>query len=810
MRCTSLCAGPEELQALLAGALTPEEEARWGDHLAECPVCQGRLERLAAADEASPESCRRLADRADEPEAALREAIEGLKGEGRTAAWEPPDLGAGPDPVFERLGPYEVVEVLGRGGNGVVLKAFDPALHRFVAIKVLHAHLATSPAARKRFAREGRAVAAVSHEHVVAVHGVDEQDGVPYLVMEYVSGISLQERLDRDAPLELTQVLRIGVQAARGLAAAHAQGLIHRDVKPANILLEKGVERVKLTDFGLARAADDASLTQSGVLAGTPQYMAPEQARGEPLDHRADLFSLGSVLYACCAGRPPFRAGTTLAVLRRITEEAPRPVRDVNPDVPEWLAAFIARLHAPDPDDRFQSANEVARRLERYLAHVRQPAHVPEPPHPGPRTRRPRFARLVGLAATAALMVVAAGAGGFVWWRSAAGANPPPSQAPEALGRWRHTEWDPQGPVLAVVPAPGGKFLASAHDNGTVCLWDLTQLNQRSVTALPHRDLKGHEQRVWSVAFSPDGKLLASGAGDWHHPTDTGELRLWDVATRRELPVPKPEPGPTALVFSVAFSPAGRTLATASWDGNVRLWRVSDGNGETTLELAALLRAHQGPARSVAFSPDGTLLASGGFDGVAVLWDLAGKQRLRTLVGAVTERTPVGARRLNAVAFAPDGRTLAVAENAGQPRPAPDPDQARRGRVLFWDVGTGEPRGVLEGHRGIILGVAFAPDGKTLASAGGDWDQFGEVKLWDVAGRRELQSLDDYEKWVEGVAFTPDGRTLATAGGVAGAEGDVRFWELPSPAPAPAPGGVRGGAPVRAGAMNPPPTRSVP
>src|SRR5262249_48641709 len=147
---------------------------------------------------------------------------------------------------------------------------------------------------------EGRAAAAVSHEHIVAIHGVDEANGLPYLVMEYVSGISLQERLDRSGPLETKEILRIGMQVASGLAAAHAQGLIHRDIKPANILLENGFERVKITDFGLARAVDDASLTQSGVLAGTPMYMAPEQARGEALDHRADLFSLGSVLYALC------------------------------------------------------------------------------------------------------------------------------------------------------------------------------------------------------------------------------------------------------------------------------------------------------------------------------------------------------------------------------------------------------------------------------------------------------------------------------------------------------------------------------
>src|SRR5207302_1627506 len=136
----------------------------------------------------------------------------------------------------------------------------------------------------------------------------------------------LQERLDLGGPLGVADVLRIGLQAARGLAAAHAQGLVHRDVKPANILLENGVQRVKITDFGLARAADDASLTQSGVIAGTPMYMSPEQARGEAVDHRTDLFSLGSVLYTLSTGRPPFRASGTMAVLKRVCEETPRPI----------------------------------------------------------------------------------------------------------------------------------------------------------------------------------------------------------------------------------------------------------------------------------------------------------------------------------------------------------------------------------------------------------------------------------------------------------------------------------------------------
>ena len=204
------------------------------------------------------------------------------------------------------LGPYQIIDVIGRGGMGIVLRALDTKLNRIVAVKVLAPDLAANPNARRRFLREAQAAAAVSHPHVVTIHAVDE-DKLPYLVMECVVGQSLQEKLDRAGALRLTEILRIGRQVAEGLAAAHEQGLIHRDIKPANILLENGVERVKITDFGLARAADDVAITRTGEVSGTPQYMSPEQARGEHVDQRSDLFSLGCVLYAMCTGRPPFR-----------------------------------------------------------------------------------------------------------------------------------------------------------------------------------------------------------------------------------------------------------------------------------------------------------------------------------------------------------------------------------------------------------------------------------------------------------------------------------------------------------------------
>jgi len=224
---------------------------------------------------------------------------------------------------------------------------------------------------------------------------------------------SLQERMDRDGSLPVADVLRIAVQVARGLAAAHAQGLVHRDVKPANILLERGVERVMLTDFGLARAVDDATLTRSGLIAGTPHYMSPEQARGEPVDTRSDLFSLGSVMYAMSSGRPPFRAETTYGILRRVTDDAPRSLRELNPELPEWLDAIILKLLTKSATDRLQTAENAAELLEQCLAHLQQPDTCPLPEMlRSVRSRRSALpVRMAGLLVTVAVVALLITAG---------------------------------------------------------------------------------------------------------------------------------------------------------------------------------------------------------------------------------------------------------------------------------------------------------------------------------------------------------------------------------------------------------------
>jgi serine/threonine protein kinase len=261
-----------------------------------------------------------------------------------------------------RIGHYDVLQVLGKGGFGIVFRAFDNVLQRVVALKVLAPAIAATSPARKRFVREAVASAQVRHENVVQVYEVEQDSPLPYLAMEFIAGETLQQRLDREGPLEPMVIARLGRQIAEGLAAAHATGLIHRDIKPGNILIEgRGTtERVKITDFGLARAADDASMTQSGMVAGTPMFMAPEQVQGHILDQRADLFSLGSVLYVMTCGRPPFRAGTTFAVLKRVVDDEARPINDLIPETPKWLCDVIGKLHKKKPEQRYQSSREVA------------------------------------------------------------------------------------------------------------------------------------------------------------------------------------------------------------------------------------------------------------------------------------------------------------------------------------------------------------------------------------------------------------------------------------------------------------------
>jgi serine/threonine protein kinase len=308
-----------------------------------------------------------------------------------------------------RLAHYDVLQILGEGGFATVFRAFDDVLQRVVAMKVMSLQLAATSPARKRFLREARSSAKIRHENVVQIYAVQEQP-LPYLVMEFIPGETLQQRLDRTGPLDVRETLHIGRQIAEGLAAAHANGLIHRDIKPGNILVEGGPKPcVKLTDFGLARAADDASMTKSGTIAGTPMYMAPEQAEGETLDQRADLFSFGSVLYQMVTGRPPFRASSTLGVLKRVAEDDPRSIREIIPETPQWLCDIIGKLHQKNPNDRIQTAREVADLFADCEEQLKASSRITNPPaFPSRKTASSQRRWWIATAILASLLVLAA------------------------------------------------------------------------------------------------------------------------------------------------------------------------------------------------------------------------------------------------------------------------------------------------------------------------------------------------------------------------------------------------------------------
>lgn len=348
--------------------------------------------------------------------------------EGRSQAELPPDFlqPTSYPGALGRVGKYEILGTIGAGAFGVVLQGFDVRLERPVAIKVLDRQVATRATARRRFLREARAAAAVRDPRVVQIHDVVEEPW-PYLVMEFVPGVTLQEELETRGSFEIAEVLRIGREIARGLAAAHALGIIHRDVKPSNILVERGPSLdIKLTDFGLACAAEDASRTlslhnqiadtqvvatqavdtQDGLIAGTPLFMSPEQVTAAVLDHRVDLFSLGCVLYCLASGRPPFEADTSIAVMRQVAEVSPRPLSAIRPEVPAELSAYIERLLSKTPTDRPATAAEVAQQFDQLLDHwiARQDSKAAVLPHASR-----RVSLSTGMATACVLLVVGLG-----------------------------------------------------------------------------------------------------------------------------------------------------------------------------------------------------------------------------------------------------------------------------------------------------------------------------------------------------------------------------------------------------------------
>ncbi len=615
-----------------------------------------------------------------------------------------------------RLAHYEILEVVGSGGMGVVLMAFDEKLQRIVAIKAMLPALAASDISRRRFVREARAAAAINHDHVVDIYAVEEEGPVPYLVMEFIAGVSLEDRLRQSGPPRPNEILRIGLQTADGLAAAHRQGLVHRDVKPANILLESDGGRVKITDFGLARVPDDVSVTQTGDIAGTPAYMSPEQARGQAVDQRSDLFSLGNVLYAMCTGCSAFRADNTMAVLHQVCHESPCPIRESNPEIPEGLVAIIGRLLEKNTDARFQTAAEVAELLGEQLAQAQSPSLSPAAGEVSAKRRVPPRKRRWAIAA-AALMCLFAGL-----------------SLSEATGvtHLRATViriFTPDGTLVVETDDPGVKVTVEG-DGGIV----ITGAGPQEVHLKPGS---------YQVHAAKDGRPVSL---DRELVTIT-RGRKQVVKVRLEAAAAKPAELREIRrrrwyghhTYATAFSADSRYYAaTGSVEPKnaARVWEVA--SGDLVMEVLG--------NECVVFTPDTKQLITAGPDKQLHVWEVPTGKELR--------RFGQHPDWISVLSLAPSGKQLLSGCNDGVMR--------------LWDLASGEELARLDHHGQPCFGF-FSPDSKRIVSVSARGD--GLVRLWDAAEGKQLREwkTDSKTWWAQ---FAPDGRHFMTF-----ADNTVNFWD---------------------------------
>ena len=574
------------------------------------------------------------------------------------------------------VGPYRLVGRLGAGGMGQVFLAETPG-GRKVAVKLIHAGQARNAKFRERFAREVEAARRVGGFHTAQVVDADPQADPPWMVTAYIEGPSLEEAVDTGGPLPPDRVRALGAGLAEGLAAIHACGLVHRDLKPGNVILAGDGPRI--IDFGIVRATDRAGLTTTGALIGTLAYMSPEQLGTEPVGPASDVFSLGCVLAFAATGRPPFGDDLAPAIIHRILTQRP----DLAGLADELLRELIVGCLARAPADRPALAAIVAAAL------------ASRPPVTRRHAVRPVVSQALTLSAPISVGAVAFSPDGRLL--AGTGDHQPGKRIRKDSKNWPVWLWDPDSGEVrrtltglrAVAFSPDGRLLASGSESAQVQLWDLASGSHlRTMHCL-------HASPVVGVAFSPDGRLLAGSThkGVW----------LWDSGERHGTLVGRGG----EFFWGVGFSPDGRLLASASSDGTVWLWDPVSGAHRHTL-TGHQSDGYRSDVYGVAFSPDGRLLASAGTDKTVKLWDPVTGAAVATLTG----HTGV----VSAVAFSPDGRLLASTGSTDK-------------TVKLWDPATRAAVATLTGHTGVVSSVAFSPDGRQLASAGGD----KTVRLWLLA-----------------------------------------------------------------------------
>jgi WD40 repeat protein len=758
---TTPCPDSRTLRRLLGGEVPAAESESLAVHVEACAGCAAKLAWMPDEDRllAAMRSGKAPAGRATTPAPAeLRQRLRALHPSDGSAALStaveaaagPPstqvvaesggvlDPGAGPDETG-RIAGYRVLHRLGAGGMGVVFAAEDPHLKRHIALKVMSPKLAAETEARERFLREAQAMAAIEHDHIVAIYQVGEHRGLPFLAMPLLRGESLEARLEREPCLSPAEVVRIGKEAADGLAAAHERGLIHRDIKPSNLWLEEGKGRVKVLDFGLARPADGTTgLTQQGVVVGTPAFMSPEQAQGESLDPRTDLFSLGCVLYRAATGQAPFRGDTVIATLASVLQHDPPPLRQLNPEVPRALDDLVRRLLAKQRQRRPASARDVADALQ-----AMEPVVAVRP------RRRSRLLVRVGLATFfLALALVAAPVIIRIFHKDGRVTEIQTESGERIEVRTGDT-------TVTVHPAPA----APSPPSGARRVAPSTAVTVRPAPAAqppaPPRHAAPPVANASPVTVLIDDVLRqiaqhrAAGAPAGPSPLDS--LRREDIPLeKRQVAGDPPELvavlGDNKLVGrQIALSPDGKRIAATSKD-RVRIWRAEDG-----ALLQVLKWTFSTSLDRVCYSPDGRYLAGASF-GYVVVWDTSAGTPERSFRGD-------GLQGIGGLAFSPDSRLLAFGNSTVK-------DSYE---VIIWNLAT-EEASRLKGPTKKVHDACFSPDGRKLAAGAGQSFHEGELFVWDVGSGDKVYSRTDFKSDVQRVAYSPDGKLLALGHGYSGAE----------------------------------------
>jgi WD40 repeat protein len=628
-----------------------------------------------------------------------------------------------------QLGPYTLIGRLGSGGMGAVYLGRSSG-GRQVAIKVIHDHLAQDPGFRLRFAREVNAARQVGGLYTAQVVGADTEADLPWMATRFVPGPSLSEYVSRRGPLTPQEVKVLAAGVSEALASIHAQGLVHRDLKPGNVLLSP--EGPQVIDFGIAVDRQATSFTSTGVLLGTFEFISPEQVANHPVTPAADVFALGGLLCYAATGAPPFGTGHPAVLIARVIDAEPDLSRVTDPELRDLIAGCLNKRpeRRPTPQqiiERTASARE-ATRVPFSSNGTTDPTGTPDAGtgnhsgnrlgnHPGDR----RVTRRTVLAGAAAATALAAAGGTWLATRRPGGT--PATAVPTSTDFAGHP-----GAVNSVALSPDGSQAVVGGNNAVTTLFDVRDGRRL-------HSLVTHTAVINTVAFSPDGRTVASGTGDKN-------IVLWDVAGGTAVRTLTWSWQRNGAIDSVAFSPDGKRLLSGTGDGTVQLWNLSTGALERTLT------GGKGPTFAVAFAPDGRTVAGTNLQGTGQIWDATSGKLVRSLPAQ---------KGSAAVAYSPDGTLLAV---SGEDH-----------TIRLSRVADGKPAATITAPA-TAAGLAWTPDGKSLLS--GHTDK--TVRFWDPATGKAVGNPLVLDDWASTLAISRDGGTLVT--GSLG--GQTTLWNLPA------------------------------